>query len=243
MRRVLVLMAFAAAMVAHAPAWASPGSDTTAPGPAMRLPLEGIVTNPDWVKKPTPEVMSNYYPQIAATLAISGHVTMQCDVLTTGFVANCQVGSEAPIEMGFGDAALAMAKYFQMKPMTFDGAPVAGGRVIIPIGFQIPADADDVAPTAAPPGPPPSARALELAHRIAAVVFSPEQTKSAVDLMREQFSARFANQPLTEREQAAIDDYLAAAQDDLAKRTDTVAQVYADYYSEAQLAQAAAFFE
>jgi len=48
------------------------------------------------------------------------------------------VVSEDPGDQDFGSAALRMSKLFKMKPMTRDGAPVAGGQVRIPIRFQLP---------------------------------------------------------------------------------------------------------
>jgi protein TonB len=45
---------------------------------------------------------------------------------------------------GFGAATLRAAPYFRMRPRTVDGAPVDGGRVIIPLRWQV---------AGGPPGP------------------------------------------------------------------------------------------
>ena len=41
-------------------------------------------------------------------------------------------------DQGFGDAAMKMTKLFKMRPQTKDGAPVDGGKITIPIVFNVP---------------------------------------------------------------------------------------------------------
>jgi protein TonB len=58
-------------------------------------------------------------------------------VLASGSLESCSVLDESPAGFGFGAAAVKMARWFQMRPKTLDGKPVAGGDVVIPINFGI----------------------------------------------------------------------------------------------------------
>ena len=53
-----------------------------------------------------------------------------------GRLNQCVVLSEAPAGWGFGQAAVATAHNFWMKPMTRDGQPVSGSKINIPIVFD-----------------------------------------------------------------------------------------------------------
>lgn len=97
-----------------------------------------VVTNPDWVRKPSPESMTRYYPEEAVDSSVSGRVRLSCTLRITGFLENCIVQSEAPAGMGFGEAALRLApREFRMKPGTVDGKPVEK-TVQIPMTFSAP---------------------------------------------------------------------------------------------------------
>lgn len=95
-------------------------------------------TRPDWAWKPSAEVVADYYPGEASDRSVSGRVTLSCSVLVSGRIENCMVLSEVPAGMGFGAAALRLARSeFRMKPATRDGKPVED-TIQIPLTFVAP---------------------------------------------------------------------------------------------------------
>jgi periplasmic protein TonB len=111
--------------------------------PAAAAPKQGA--NPHWVRMPSPDDISRYYPESAQRHNIGGKVRVQCRLASDGVVNDCVVLSEAPTGYGFGEAALNVATRFQMRPGTRDGQPIAG-QIIIPITFRLPSSG---------PGPSP----------------------------------------------------------------------------------------
>ena len=97
-----------------------------------------MITQPDWLRKPTPEDVSRYYPERAQRLNVEGRATISCTVSAQGTLTSCSVTEETPSDQGFGDAAMRMSKLFKMKPQTKDGSPVSGGTVRIPLVFKLP---------------------------------------------------------------------------------------------------------
>ncbi len=109
------------------------GSETPPPPPAVS-PAPMVITAPDWLRKPSGEDMANLYPVNAGSSG--GLVKMQCLVTTRGTLDKCAVLSEVPAGRGLGQAALAMAPNFLMRPQTVNGEPVSGATVVIPINFH-----------------------------------------------------------------------------------------------------------
>jgi TonB family protein len=109
------------------------------PTPATAAPEPPAILAPDWVAKPSVEDAQAVYPKAAAEKRLEGRATLKCGVNGEGFLRDCASIAEEPAGQGFGAAALAIAPKFQMKPLTKDGVPVAGGTIRIPIRFANPA--------------------------------------------------------------------------------------------------------
>jgi TonB family protein len=94
-----------------------------------------VITNPNWLRKPTQEEMLSVWPAEAARRGIGGRATIACTVNISGTLQGCKPVSEDPPGSGFGDAAVLLAGAFKMKPQLVDGKAVAGASVRIPIIF------------------------------------------------------------------------------------------------------------
>ncbi len=112
-------------------------ADTGAGLVTQSLPAPPVITAPDWLHRPGPDEFSRLYPQAALARNLSGQALLDCRVAANGKVAGCELVSETPVGVGFGEAARKLAGYFQMRPQTSDGQPVDGARVRIPISFRL----------------------------------------------------------------------------------------------------------
>ena len=106
--------------------------------PPPEPPRPSVITQPDWVRRPSGEDLERYYPERAQRMNVEGRASLSCTVNARGTLEGCSVASEDPSDQGFGDAAMRMSKLFKMRPMTKDGAPVDGGRITVPIVFRLP---------------------------------------------------------------------------------------------------------
>lgn len=74
---------------------------------------------PSWLVMPQPD-----YPDAALRASSEGDALVQCIVQTDGSADACQIVSEAPAGMGFGEAVLAAMPAARWTPATINGVPV-----------------------------------------------------------------------------------------------------------------------
>jgi len=106
--------------------------------PPPEPPRPSVITQPDWLRKPTGEDVARYYPDRAQRMNVEGRATINCTVTAQGTLSACTISDEEPNDQGFGEAAMKMSRLFKMRPQTKDGSPVSGGVVRIPIVFRLP---------------------------------------------------------------------------------------------------------
>jgi len=117
-------------------AYAEPPA-VVAPSEPATNPQSPKIVPPAWVRKPTGEDIARVYPSRAASGGINGAAAMKCDVSDRGLLLNCVITAEAPPGEHFGDATLALADRFKLRPRTKDGVPVPGGSISIPVYFRV----------------------------------------------------------------------------------------------------------
>jgi protein TonB len=92
---------------------------------------DSYVVHPEWVRRPSPGQFQRLYPKQAR--GITGQVRAECLIDEEGRFSSCEIVSETPGGLKFGERTLKLAKYFQMKPIDADGQPVAGRKLRLPI--------------------------------------------------------------------------------------------------------------
>jgi len=104
--------------------------------PPPAPPTPSVITNPQWLERPSGRDFARYYPRRALERGQEGRVVLDCIVGSDGRIG-CSVSSEDPSGWDFGDAAVRISRSFRMSPRMENGAPTEGGRVRVPITFRV----------------------------------------------------------------------------------------------------------
>ncbi len=243
-------MAASIGVASHAFA-ANPAGEPTPLGGAdagLDLPVEGVITRPDWVQLPSGDDMARFYPNLAMTMGLAGHAMLTCKVTSLGMIEGCRVIEETPIGLGFGAAAMQMSPLFRMKPLSVDGAPVGGGVVTVPIRFTIEDDVGSMPTADIHDRSLPDGHSMELARRLVAAIGVSDRAAEAIKLtvqrMRE---APEGGSGVDAASKAARDAALESIEQAylayIPRYLDRVAVIYARTLSEKDLFDVVAFME
>lgn len=99
-------------------------------------PAPVLISEPQWIDRPSQREVNRYYPSRALELGEEGRVLLECIAAPDGRIACVVMADENP-QFGFGDAALRVSRRFRVAPVTRDGEPTPGGRLELPIRFNI----------------------------------------------------------------------------------------------------------
>lgn len=117
---------------------------------AFTFPLAALdgsapgIGRPEWTALPTAADMAAVVPAEATKAGVyRARVVMACEVVAEGALAGCVPQSEVPAALGYGAAAVRLASAFRVSVWTDEGLPTIGGRIRVPIRFDL--DAPDQA--------------------------------------------------------------------------------------------------
>lgn len=84
---------------------------------------------PRIIRGPSVGELRDLHPREAFRQRRGGRATLACRVRLDTTLSDCRLVDETPTGMGFGEAALAAARYFRFRPPTQNGAPIDGREV------------------------------------------------------------------------------------------------------------------
>jgi TonB family protein len=104
--------------------------------------LDAPTEAPIFVARPSASDLSAAYPHGAASVGMGGKAMLHCQVDRAGRLDACQVKRESPAGAGFGGAALRMARFYRVDPVS---EAAQRGELELPIGFATSVDEDALA--------------------------------------------------------------------------------------------------
>lgn len=102
---------------------------------------QSLVLDPPWTQAPTVTEVAAAWPAEAGDLP-SGQAALRCDLNKAGRLAGCEVISEVPKGKGFGKAARALSKSFQVAFTADKAKDLDDYKIDIPFRFRNPATPD-----------------------------------------------------------------------------------------------------
>jgi TonB family protein len=90
-----------------------------------------------WAQRPSARRYSEAYPARALREGMGGRVELNCSVRSNQTLS-CNVASESPAGLGFGQAALSVAQSYRASPGLSDGSSSTGAEARIVVQFQAP---------------------------------------------------------------------------------------------------------
>lgn len=102
----------------------------------FRMQFVAPPTEPVMLKRATDAQMQAVWPAKSKAFYDGGKAAMVCQVTVRGTLNACLVVEETPKASGFGDAALALAPQFLLKPAMKNGAPVIYDGVKVKIEWK-----------------------------------------------------------------------------------------------------------
>jgi hypothetical protein len=112
---------------------------------------EPVIGKPHWTQLPTPEDFAKTFTDAANKAKVDkARVVLSCLVGEGGVLNACQTVSEDPAGYGMGVGATALSGKFKVGVWTDEGLPTVGGRVRVPIVYNL----TDAAPPAQPSAKP-----------------------------------------------------------------------------------------
>jgi protein TonB len=113
-----------------------PTSQPSVTRAATPPPPRGTVV---WTQRPASRRYSEAYPSRALREGVGGRVELDCRVRANQTLA-CNVGSESPAGMGFGQAALTVAQSYRARATLSDGTSSYNAPARIVVQFQAPSE-------------------------------------------------------------------------------------------------------
>lgn len=95
-----------------------------------------VITEVQISRPPSARAMTNAFPRDALARGVSGLVELSCVVAVNGRASRCDVVSEQPVNLGFGEAAQELAKTMRFTPRLENDEPVRGGTIVFTLEFN-----------------------------------------------------------------------------------------------------------
>ena len=101
-------------------------------------PPEALLANQvDWAQLPRGEDFARVFPDYAMRSNVEGRTELVCRITQAQTLDNCRVLSQAPVGYAFGQAGLALSRYFKLKPQQTNPRAVEGASVLLKLRFNL----------------------------------------------------------------------------------------------------------